>query len=295
MTTETRAIVVGVEAVRNQDRVLTPAVQLAERLGAPLHVVHGFVLSDPLLDAYARSGYLGEGVLENHGRDIQAALAEQVERVTTRADVQPRAVAGPPVAAVLQVAEEVDAGMIIVGSSRHGTFPLSLLGSTVRTLIRRSPVPVLMMRPDIPVVPRRILAATDLSSQSAEALAAGIDLGRAGGSDFEVRLLMVINKSLLQLPLEQRLLDEVAGRELEEFASQAAPGFERMTRMVRKGEPVAEILAEAESWGADLVVMGTQGRRGVDRLLLGSVAEAIVRGAPSNVLVVPPAGKEPDA
>ncbi len=292
MTTQAKAIVVGVESVRNQDRVLRPAVELAGRLGVPLHVVHGYVLSDPLLDAYARSGYLGEGALENFGRDIQTALVEQVRNVTTRADVYPRAVAGPPVPAVLQVAEEVDAGMIIVGSSRHGTFPLSLLGSTIRMLIRRSPVPVLMMRPDVPVVPRKILAATDLSDQSAEALKAGLRLGRAGGEDFEVRLLMVIHKSLLQLPLEQRLLDEVAGRELEEFADRVAPGFARMTRMVRKGDPVAEILAEAESWGADLVVMGTHSRRGVDRLLLGSVAEAIVRGAPSNVLVVPLLEKE---
>lgn len=290
MTSKDHAIVVGVESVRNPDRVLAPAVDLAGRLGVPLHVAHGFVLADPLLDAYARAGYLGENALANFGRDVQAALEEQVRQVTTRSDVYARAVAGPPVPSILQVSEEVDAGLIVVGASRHGTFPLSLLGSTIRTLIRRTTVPVLMMRPDVPAAPRRILAATDLSPLSAEALKHGLALGRAGGAAPEVRLLMVINRSLLQLPLEQRLLDEVAARELDEFRASGAPSEPEVTQLVRKGEPVAEILAEAESWGADLIVMGTHGRKGMDRFLLGSVAEAIVRGAPSNVLVVPASG-----
>ncbi len=284
----TKPIVVGVESVRAADRVLPAAVELAEQLGVPLHVVHGYVLADPLLDAYSRAGYLGEGVLDDFGRDVQGALAEQLRLVTTSANVHPRAVAGPAVASVLQVAEEVDAGLIVVGESRHGNFPLSLLGSTVRMLIRRATVPVLMMKPDAPAIPRKVLAATDLSVQSGDALRHGFELGRAGGGEPEVRLLMVINKSLLQLPLEQQLLDEVAARELEEFRTRVGPELRPVTQMVRKGDPAAEILAEAESWGADLIVMGTHGRRGVDRFLLGSVAEGVVRGAPANVLVVPP-------
>ena len=284
-----RTIVVGVESARDPDPVLSPAIELAERLHAALHVVHGYVLTDPLLDAYARAGYLGENTILNFGRDLQATLEDQLRAMTSRPEVMVRAVAGPPVSAVLEVAEEVGADLVIVGATRHGSFPMSLLGSTVRALLRRSRVPVMTMRPNVPVIPERVLAPTDLSPLSAAAYEWGMAIAGAGGARPESRLLLVINKSLLQMPLEQRLLDDVAQRELSDFRESVSVGGESIDVAVRKGDPAAEIVAEAEAWKADLLVLGTHGRRGMERLLVGSVAEAVVRNAPCNVVVVPPA------
>ena len=59
------------------------------------------------------------------------------------------------------------------------------------------------------------------------------------------------------------------------------------------GEHTSEILAEAEEWGADILVLGTQGRGGLSRFLIGSVAESVVRRAPCDVLVIPAAAFEP--
>ena len=58
-----RSIVVGIDMGRGGDPVLRPAAELARRIDAALHVVHGYMLSDPLLDAYSRAGYLGEQTL----------------------------------------------------------------------------------------------------------------------------------------------------------------------------------------------------------------------------------------
>jgi nucleotide-binding universal stress UspA family protein len=55
---------------------------------------------------------------------------------------------------------------------------------------------------------------------------------------------------------------------------------------LRRGDPSHEIVEEAKSWGADLIVVGSHGRTGMQRLLLGSVAEQIVRHAPCSVEVV---------
>jgi nucleotide-binding universal stress UspA family protein len=55
------------------------------------------------------------------------------------------------------------------------------------------------------------------------------------------------------------------------------------------GAPAAAIVAESSDWRADLLVVGTRARHGLDRLLLGSTAEACIRDAPCNVLVIPPA------
>ena len=75
---------------------------------------------------------------------------------------------------------------------------------------------------------------------------------------------------------------------LDDLAERAeAAGVDAVTA-VETGTPHREILAAAEEWGADLIVMGTHGRTGLDRFLLGSVSGRVVRTTDVPVLVVPP-------
>jgi nucleotide-binding universal stress UspA family protein len=105
----------------------------------------------------------------------------------------------------------------------------------------------------------------------------------------------------LELPHEARLLSaEEAGSELmqyaerkvEEFAQArgvvGSGGFKRAVTHLRLESPAAEIAQLASDLEADLAVVGTHGRRGFSRVLLGSVAEAVVRLASCPVLVVRP-------
>jgi nucleotide-binding universal stress UspA family protein len=290
MTARIGTIVVGVDSVQGTDPVLEPAVRFAERHGATVHVVHGFMLTDPLLDAYARAGYLGDHTLTNFGQELGASLERLVSSIQTSTTIHARAVAGPPVAAIQEVVDEVGADLVVVGASRHGRFPLSLLGSTCRALARRSTVPVLVLRPDSSVEIVRVLAPTDLSEHSAAAFAWAQELA-GGATHGELRAVLVINESLMLLPLEQRLLDRVAQEEMDSFLGSRPREGLSATGTVRKGDPASEILAEAESWNADLVVVGTHARKGMERLLLGSVAESALKSAPCHVLVVPPPAK----
>ena len=94
--------------------------------------------------------------------------------------------------------------------------------------------------------------------------------------------------SLLPPPLPHGALEETALRQLTEcLAHRPDHGF-RVEPRVRVGEPAEEIVAEAEEWKPDLLVVGTHARGWGARLLLGSVAEAALRDAPCNVLAVPP-------
>lgn len=287
MIPKIRNIVVGVDMTRGGDPVLGPAAELARHTGAALHVVHGYMLSDPLLDAYARAGYLGEQTLTQFGENIQAALEAQVAEVLPYGVASVRAVAGSPATAMLELADEVSADLIVVGSTRHDRLPLSLLGSSCRAVIRRSELPVLVMRPDIPGVPRRILVATDLSPLARAAYEEALAI--AGDSAaVEMRCVLVISDALLMLPLEQRLLDRVAEEELEEFTRGLTIGGRHIERVVRRGDPATEIAAEARDWSADMIALGSHGRHGMERFLIGSVAESTLKNAPCNVLVVPP-------
>jgi nucleotide-binding universal stress UspA family protein len=93
----------------------------------------------------------------------------------------------------------------------------------------------------------------------------------------------------------------IAGATLEDISRQQTEEAERLTSRVaelvkaadlsvetgvRRGDPRAVIVAEAEDWGADLIVVGSHGRTGVKRWLLGSVAGAIVSHAPCSVEVI---------
>ena len=134
----------------------------------------------------------------------------------------------------------------------------------------------------------RVVVATDGSESVERAVEVGLDL--AGRFDAEVHALTVVDASEVDASPEQ-LRDELqvalesqAERALDAVA-QRAGGIE-LTTAVREGRPAAEICGYAREVDADLIVSGTRGRHGENRLLLGSVAEELVRRAPVPVLSV---------
>jgi nucleotide-binding universal stress UspA family protein len=81
---------------------------------------------------------------------------------------------------------------------------------------------------------------------------------------------------------------DAAQRALDASVRAAKERYPRVEGILVRGEPWEVILATAKDRAADLIVMGTHGRRGIPRLLIGSVAEKVVRLAPIPVLTVPP-------
>ena len=138
---------------------------------------------------------------------------------------------------------------------------------------------------------RRILVATDFAESAERALACAVQLARRHGTE------LVLVHVYMDLPAypeitagqvvaiyeEQRAWIEAA---LERRA-RAARGEGLLARAVLRTGPAASTIAEtAKDEGADLLVVGTHGRSGLDRLILGSVAERVVRLASCPVLVV---------
>lgn len=142
---------------------------------------------------------------------------------------------------------------------------------------------------------RRILCPTDLSDIAPRALKNALALARFHGAEIE---LVYVSEPLLPGPAGPvsyppwSVLDPaVRGRlaqALEALIAGAAPHGVRVAPRVVEGRVVAELLGRARSWPADLVVMGTHGRGGFERFVLGSVTEKLLRQAPCPVLTVPP-------
>lgn len=139
----------------------------------------------------------------------------------------------------------------------------------------------------------RVLCATDFSSFSTAALDRAVTLAAAYGAT--VRLLHVltpfpITAPFLDVPGEPHLYETAAAQCRRSLAAKAArvqrPGL-TVEVAQRDGPAVQEIVAAAAEWPADLLVIGTHGRGGFERLVLGSVAERVLRKAPCAVLAVP--------
>ena len=132
----------------------------------------------------------------------------------------------------------------------------------------------------------------DLSAISADALRYGLDfLGQCGVPLAEAEALFVLNPfevgGSIQFTPEQ--IRHFAMEELSRFVTANAPEGTRLGAMrVRAGYAREEILAAVRERKADFVVLGTHGRSGFERLMIGSVAAGMLRDAPCNLLIVPP-------
>lgn len=147
----------------------------------------------------------------------------------------------------------------------------------------------------------RILVPTDGSATAQRAVDHALSI--AERFDTELRAIFIVDEGLFETPLTGRGLDqeellsdvEKRGREFTEQVAEAAAsrGIEGKGILRRDEEIARGILGHARDADVDLIVMGTHGRSGLQRFLLGSVAERVLRGADVPVVLVPP-GEKPD-
>lgn len=146
-------------------------------------------------------------------------------------------------------------------------------------------------------IPRRILMATDFSDYSREALDDAVLLAKHFGAD--LYLLHAFEATLYKVPADPsavrpgafewvRALREEEEKRLESLAAEVRRKGVAVHPIFKEGVPFREIPKAALEVTADLIVLGTHGRTGLDRLMMGSVAERVVRRAPCPILLVRP-------
>lgn len=211
----------------------------------------------------------------------------------------PLVLSGDPKAVIVDHAGETKADFVVVGP--HGTAGLTrfLLGSVAKTVVRFSPCSVEVARSSAGRESggrgMRVLLATDGSDCS---LAAARSVAvRPWPSGVEVRVLSVVELSvpLFQPPYSSPLMET-----LRADAMQRAQNAIRAAEQIVAGaglsvssavsvlldSPKAIIPDDARQWGADLIVVGSHGHRGINRFLLGSVSEAVAMHADCSVEVI---------
>lgn len=138
---------------------------------------------------------------------------------------------------------------------------------------------------------QRILIAVDSSEYSMQAAKRGLELAHALNA--KAALLFVVDTTKAMGNIDGGILPQQAliilKKEAEQTLDELAMMYdgEGLMKFMPEGHPFEAILATARIWDADLLVMGTHGRTGLQHLLMGSVAEHVVRRSKVPVMVVP--------
>jgi nucleotide-binding universal stress UspA family protein len=291
MSKSLKNVLIGTSLSAESDHVAATGLELARASGARVHLVHAWS-PPPVFTGMPAEYVAGGDWWDARRREVEERLKKQAERVGIAAAGGTVALEiGAPHLALLEAAGALAADLIVVGTHEEGDRRWPRLGSTADRLIRKSHSPVLVVRPGAALPPRRVLGPVDFSPTSGAALRRGLALlAQASARRPEVQALFVLNplEKAGSLQFTPAQITRLASDELNRFVGENVPtGFAHPECRVRTGYPAEEILAELEKWQADLVVLGTHGRSGLERMLIGSVAADVLRRAPCSVLILP--------
>src|SRR5215213_6030322 len=289
MTIFPTRILFASDGSEDSELAATTAVALAKVTGSELHVLH----VAPAFPDYFEPSDPGPGPTEREGRRI---LDEQVKKIENvgGAVAQSHLRMGGAAEEVIDLAEELQTGLIALGSRGRGRIRRALMSSVSDSVVRHAHCPVLVVRWKPVVFPVKILLATDGSEEADLAAQSAADLAVRTGSELH---LAHVGKELSHggyvgvevgpLPAgSQELLDKEAKEVLEaQLARMGEAGGSVTEAHLMSGRADEEIIFLAEQVGADLVV-GSRGLGGVRRTLVGSVSDSVVRHAHYPVLVV---------
>jgi len=212
-------------------------------------------------------------------------------------------VTGDPRAAIVKRAAETNADWIVVGPHSTSGVIGFLLGSVAKEVLRTAPCSVEIVRAPMPLPGRegmRVLLATDGSPCSVEAVGSIVQRQWPKGTEVKVLSAVELTPSFVQAAFEPPFADPQGMEEIREAAvGRAQNAIAEARRILEKaGLATSEslsvlledakkiILDEAREWKADLIVMGSHGRHGLQRFLIGSVSEAVAMHADCSVDVV---------
>ena len=283
------------------DAVSHEALHLADRVARGLDAALGVVnVLPPGLPEHAVTPHRSSTEHEEHAEETtrKERVTAYVARETSRGPSQVEVFAdrGNADEAILERAARFGADLVVVGThGRHGLDRL-IEGSVAELVVRRASIPVLVARPS----PEggKVLAACDLAATTPAVLRwAGLMSGRVGDGVLAVHTVelsmsdvAVVATAIFSgtVPVQP---DSEAADSLRTAATGALGAEITAAEIVATPEvltgPAASVLCErARDLGASLLVVGTHGRKGIARVALGSVAETLVRNAPSSVLVV---------
>lgn len=252
------------------------AIALAKRCGARLTAMTIILSPQDLV------GFGTHGLREQMEGEAQALLASVVAAAETEGvTCLTQLVYGDqPHQEIINTALELEPDLIVLGRRGKRGLARLMVGHATAHVAGLAPCPVLMVPRAAVMWSHRILLATDGSVQGQAATRVALNLAR--DCQLPVTLVSVTSRghSIERKAEAQAALDQALG-------AMKAVGIDSEALLVAEGRPDQVVIETANNRQADLIVVGSHGRSGLSRLLLGSVSERIMGQAPCPVLIVP--------
>lgn len=285
-------IIVGVDGSPAANAAVCWAAREAAMRNVALTVVHMVSTMVPMYPAIPVSAGLAVWQ-EEQGREVlerAIKIAEDAVSSDRTIDVQGELRCSPPVPTLIQMSDEAE--MLVVGSNGRGAVARLLLGSVSSSVVHGARCPVAVVRDEDPLMPHPLQApvlvgidgspASELATAIAfdEASRRGVDLmALHAWSDVEVLELAGLDWSAVKSEAERNLAERLAGWQ-ERYPDVT------VHRLVECDRPARQLIEKSEA--AQLVVVGSHGRGGLNGALLGSVSNAVVHSVRMPVIVARP-------
>ena len=284
-----KLILAATDFSARSDRAIRRAALLARAHDARLMLLH--VVDDDR----------PERLVAEEMATAQELLQKTAESALSDVQSEAKVVLGDPFEGVAKTARESAADLIVMGAHRKQILRGIFIGTSVERVMRMRIAPVLMVNAEPLSAYERGLVATDLSEHSGHALQVArqlrilpparvvvvraFDVFARGKLSYAGVSTEKISSHVKEMAAEAR--SELAG-----FIAALDADFKPEALRVKEGRAAGVIVDTADETGADIVVVGTHGRSGIAKFLLGSVTEEVMWRLERDILVVPPRPKD---
>ena len=303
-TLNVQNIVVPIDFSKMSVQAIHVAKRLAQRFSASIHLAHVRHLNYAA-DLMAPVPPMVPFAFTPYEHDAARSVLKELEEVASECGVSSATCdvlsGAPPFDEICRLAKTVSAGLVVM--TTHGRTGLKhvFLGSTAERIVQHSSCPVLVTRRSALQTNngsqfriKTIVVPIDFSSCSREGLRYAI----AFANEFGAKIILVHatylgyvysceGTAIYDIPGLQKTARKTAERKMRELVRSVNFGPVKFERAFTDGSPVIDICAFAKCHNVDLIITSTHGFTGFTHVLIGSVAEQVVRHAPCSVLVVP--------
>jgi len=303
-TQSIRNILVPIDFSKMSIQAIKTAKQLSRRFSASIHLAHvrqfdyaaAFSAPAPPFAPFSIMTYEPDG---------EKSVIKQLDALAREYGISSAIChvlsGGPAFDEICRLAQKIPADLIVMPT--HGRTGLKhvLLGSTAERIVQHSPCPVLVTRGRTNQSKNgsrfsinRILVPVDFSSCSRE----GLQYAVGFANEFGAKIILVHatylgyiysseGTALYDIPALQKAARKSAGQQMQKLIRTIKFGRVKFETAFTDGSPVPDICAFPQDHDVDLIITSTHGLTGLKHVLIGSIAEQVVRRAPCSVLVVP--------
>src|SRR6516164_8284665 len=297
-------ILVPIDFSKMSIHAIETAKRLGRRFNATIHLahVHHWQYPADFVGPVISSGFLPESFEEHRNKQ----LAEELKTVARKSGLSPRDQTHLRTGAsafheICKLAQKIPADLIVMPTHGYTGLKHVFLGSTAERVVQHSPCPVFVARPrkgksetGRTPGPHTILVPVDFSGCSRGGLRYAIDFA----NEFGARIILLHatylgyiysseGTAVYDIPALQKAARKTAERQMRQLVRSLNFGRVRFETEFTDGSPVLDICAFAKDHNVDLIITSTHGLTGFTHVLIGSIAEQVVRHAPCSVLVVP--------